>query len=327
MSKLRFTVSALAVIVFTLAFASLAQAQASRTWVSGVGDDVNPCSRTAPCKTFAGSISKTATGGYINCLDPAGYGAVTITKSITIQCDEEIGHIVTQNTSAIIVNTPANAVVTLRGLSLEGFLQNGNSPGLDGIRFIGAGGVLNVQEVVIHDFSQSGINFAPSSGTAQLHVSENTAIMNNNNGNINFAGILIKPTGGAIAKVSINEVQLENNANGVFADASGGGGITNFAVNNSKVSNNSNVGIVVVSSGSAFSGIVSGTLIDSNNFGVAIAGAAAAVRLGGNTITHNGTGVSNGGGTLESFKNNQIVANTANGTPITAVSVSGNIAN
>ena len=326
MNKFRFTIKVLAIAIFMFAFASLAQAQASRTWVSGVGDDANPCSRTAPCKTFAGAISKTATGGYINCLDPAGFGAVTITKSITIQCDEEIGHIVTQGTNAIVVNTPANSVVTLRGLSLEGFLQNGNNPGLNGISFIGAG-VLNVQEVVIHDFGQNGINFAPSSGTAQLHVSEGSVIMNNNAGNINFAGILIKPISGAIANVSINGVQLENNTNGVFADASGGGGVSNFNVNNSRISNSSNVGVVVVSSGNSFSGMVNGTLINANNFGIALAGSGAALRLGGNTITHNATGVSNSGGTLESFKNNQIVANTANGTPIPAVSVSGVILN
>jgi hypothetical protein len=62
----------------------MAQAQATRTWVSGVGDDANPCSRTAPCKTFAGAISKTAPCGEISVLDPGGFGAVTITKSITI---------------------------------------------------------------------------------------------------------------------------------------------------------------------------------------------------------------------------------------------------
>src|SRR2546423_6166176 len=84
MSKFRFALQALTLIVFTLFFASFAQAQATRTWVSGVGDDVNPCSRTAPCKTFAGAISKTQIAGEINCLDPGGFGAVTITKSITI---------------------------------------------------------------------------------------------------------------------------------------------------------------------------------------------------------------------------------------------------
>src|SRR5438132_7618950 len=84
MNKFRFTINALAIAIFTFAFASIAQAQATRTWVSGVGDDVNPCSRTAPCKTFAGAISKTASFGEIDALDPAGFGAVTIIKSITI---------------------------------------------------------------------------------------------------------------------------------------------------------------------------------------------------------------------------------------------------
>jgi hypothetical protein len=79
MNSLKSTLKIFTFFVFVFAFASIAQAQATRTWVSGVGDDVNPCSRTAPCKTFAGAISKTATNGEINCLDPAGYGAVTVT--------------------------------------------------------------------------------------------------------------------------------------------------------------------------------------------------------------------------------------------------------
>src|ERR1700760_1054222 len=84
-----------------------AHAQAPRTWVSGVGDDVNPCSRTAPCKTFAGAISKTAAGGEINCLDPAGYGAVTITKAMTIDCTGTFGSILASGTNGVIVNAGA----------------------------------------------------------------------------------------------------------------------------------------------------------------------------------------------------------------------------
>ena len=82
----RILMVALATAGMTIGYATPAAAQATRTWVSGVGDDVNPCSRTAPCKTFAGAISKTAAGGEINCLDPGGFGAVTITKSMTIAC-------------------------------------------------------------------------------------------------------------------------------------------------------------------------------------------------------------------------------------------------
>src|SRR5216684_8686022 len=78
------TLRVLSAVILVLGVSVVANAQATRTWVSGVGDDANPCSRTAPCKTFAGAISKTAKGGEIDALDPGGFGAVTITKSITI---------------------------------------------------------------------------------------------------------------------------------------------------------------------------------------------------------------------------------------------------
>src|SRR6476620_11744824 len=105
MTTFKSTIKIVSFLVFVFAFASLAQAQVTRTWVSGVGDDVNPCSRTAPCKTFAGAISKTATNGEINCLDPAGYGAVTITKSITIDCEDTQGSILASLVNGVIVNS------------------------------------------------------------------------------------------------------------------------------------------------------------------------------------------------------------------------------
>src|SRR5882757_8053744 len=97
-----------------------AHAQASRTWVSGVGDDVNPCSRTAPCKTFAGAISKTAAGGEINCLDPGGFGGVTIVKAMTISCEAGTAGVLVQNTNGISVSAGPNDNVYLKGLDIEG---------------------------------------------------------------------------------------------------------------------------------------------------------------------------------------------------------------
>src|SRR5438094_4946195 len=107
----------IATIVFLL-FSSLAHAQASRTWVSGVGDDVNPCSRTAPCKTFAGAISKTAAGGEIDALDPGGFGAVTITKAITIDGHNTMTSVLASGGNGIVISAGATDIVTLRGLSI-----------------------------------------------------------------------------------------------------------------------------------------------------------------------------------------------------------------
>ena len=130
----------------------IAMAQATRTWVSGVGDDANPCSRTAPCKTLAGAISKTATGGEINILDPGGFGAVTITKSITIDGGGVIGSILSSATNGIIVNAP-NALVAIRNFSINGA---GTTLGINGIRVLSAKKV-NVENCILSNFSGKGI--------------------------------------------------------------------------------------------------------------------------------------------------------------------------
>src|SRR5437867_2713283 len=134
MSKVRFTLNTLAAAIFVLTVTSMANAQATRTWVSGVGDDANPCSRTAPCKTFAGAISKTADGGEIDCVDSGGFGAVTITKSITIDGAGVLAGVLAASVNGIIINDGTNTkIVRLRNLSI-----NGAGSGLDGIRILTA---------------------------------------------------------------------------------------------------------------------------------------------------------------------------------------------
>ena len=97
-----------------------AHAQATRTWVSGVGDDANPCSRTAPCKTWAGAISKTATGGEIDALDPGGFGTLTITKSITLDGGGgQVASILASGVNGINISA-AGGVVILRNLRING---------------------------------------------------------------------------------------------------------------------------------------------------------------------------------------------------------------
>src|SRR5919199_2246737 len=140
-----------AIFLIALAIPASASAQATRTWVSGVGDDANPCSRTAPCKTFAGAISKTANGGEINCLDPGGFGGVTITKSLTIKCHYTEGGVLVSGTNAIVVNAGAADVVTLRGLDI-----NGLGTGLNGIRILSAKSV-SILDSEIYEFTGAGI--------------------------------------------------------------------------------------------------------------------------------------------------------------------------
>lgn len=158
----------------------IATAQATRTWVSGIGDDANPCSRTAPCKTLAGAISKTATGGEINVLDPGGFGAVTITKSITIDGGGVIGSILSSATNGIIVNAPG-ALVTIRNFSINGA---GTTLGINGIRVIAVKKLL-VENCTLSNFSANGIDF--NSTTAADIMINNTTIQNTNGG-ISYVG-------------------------------------------------------------------------------------------------------------------------------------------
>ncbi|MGB8647163.1 MAG: hypothetical protein WCF84_18140, partial [Anaerolineae bacterium] len=157
MKKNVFILAALTVFVLLFVTSSVANAQATRTWVSGVGDDANPCSRTAPCKTFAGAISKTAAGGEINALDPGGFGAVTITKAITIEGGPgNIAGVLVSGTNGIVIQAGATDAVILRHLNVDGL-----NTGLNGIRFL-SGGSLTVENVHVQEFTQVGIDYEPN---------------------------------------------------------------------------------------------------------------------------------------------------------------------
>ena len=152
------------------AIAAPASAQATRTWVSAVGDDANPCSRTAPCKTFAGAIGKTAEYGEINCLDPAGYGAVTITKSIGIVCDNTLAGInATNGATGITVNAQPDDVVVLSGLDI-----NGGPSGSIGIRVMAAQGVV-IRDSIVSGFAERGVS---AEGKARVLLDGCTVIHN-----------------------------------------------------------------------------------------------------------------------------------------------------
>src|SRR5579871_4811074 len=167
-----------AMAVLTLAFlgTSLMYGQATRTWVSGVGDDANPCSRTAPCKTFAGAIAKTVAGGEIDALDPGGFGGLTITKAITIDGGGgQVGSVLVAGTNGIVVAAGANDVVTIRNMRI-----NGISSGLNGVRFL-SGKSLSLENVYIFGFTQNGLDIALNQNTpASVHVID--SVFNNNTG-------------------------------------------------------------------------------------------------------------------------------------------------
>ncbi len=297
MSKFRFTFQTFVLVVLALAVPVLVSAQATRTWVSGVGDDVNPCSRTAPCKTFAGAISKTATNGEINCLDPGGYGAVTITKSITIDCEDTQGSILAAGTNGVIVNitsgTDTKKHVRLRGLSINGA---SNTAAVSGVRVLAAN-FLSIEDTVIDGFQNHGISVETTSGTPKIMVDRVSIRGMVGNGINTFI------TGGAVTLAISNSVfsscatgvNLSNNTKATIRDSSAVNNTTGLAAFNGEMN-------------------VFGCMISGNTTGIASA-SGGIFRLNGNIVTINGTGLSSSGGSILSQGNNQVDGNTTNGAP------------
>lgn len=238
---------ALRLILTAAVFAAaplIAQAQATRTWVSGVGDDANPCSRTAPCKTFAGAIAKTAAGGEINALDPGGFGAVTITKAITLDGGAgQVASVLVSGTDGIVINASTSDNVILRNLSL-----NGVGSGLNGINLLQAQS-LRLQNVKIDRFTQAGIRLAPSN-TAAVQVI-NATVTNCAIGlsastattvSVDRSQFMFGSTSGVSASASGALVQMSNSI--VFGNALGlstsNSGVINSYGNNQTLGNTSN---------------------------------------------------------------------------------------
>jgi len=290
---LRKHVVVFACLVVVAIAAAPAHAQATRTWVSGVGDDANPCSRTAPCKTFAGAISKTATGGEINVLDPGGFGGVTITKSITISSEGFEAGVLVSGTNAIIINATTTSNVVLRGLDIEGL-----GTGLDGIKVLGGLGSLHVEKCTINNFrgtNGSGIEIATSlAGTTHVFIKD-TIVRNNGQGT--GGGIFLNPGAGATVKASLDNVRMEFNIFGLKAQ---GTGTTVTEVTHSIANGNSAAGFSAINAAAALN--IENSMAANNATGIVCSNAT--VRVGGSSIFGNTTAVSVTGANCFSFKDN-----------------------
>ena len=302
---LKFTVFSAVLLASSLG-GGVAHAQATRTWVSGVGDDANPCSRTAPCKTFAGAISKTANHGIISVLDPGGFGAVTITKSITIDGGGINGSILSAGTNGIVINATASDVVRIRNISIDAA-----SSGLNGIRFL-AGKALFLDNVRIHDTATGhGVAFAPS-GSSRLIISD-SVISNNAAG----SGVYIEPGASGFAYVSIDNTRLNNNMYGLRAEAR-----SVVSIRNSFSSNNISNGITANSTSDPVEITIDNCQITQNGVtgptssGVKSNGTMASIVISDNLISGNYNGIiASGGADIVSFGSNRIVGNNVDGTP------------
>jgi hypothetical protein len=277
-----------------------AHAQATRTWISGVGDDANPCSRTAPCKTWAGAISKTAPGGEMDALDPGGFGTVTITKSITLDGGGgQVASILSSpGVNGINVSAAATDVIILRNLRING------AGGATGVAINTAARVV-IEKCDIFGFATSGVTAAPSSGTVAVKIQETT--LNNNN-----VGVSSKPTGGATVNMSVDHSWLDANVGGGIKVDGTGGGPSNVSINDSSMSLNGGAGAngVSGSSGNVAMDLMRDTITKNGGAGVQAnisGGGTASVTVGESMLSNNGSAwQALGGASLLSYMNNEV---------------------
>jgi hypothetical protein len=278
----------------------------SRTWVSSKGNDTNACSTTAPCRTFAGAIPKTAVGGEINCLDAGAFGTVVISKSITIDCHDVFAGILAG--SGIGINilfdnfapTDTRRTVRLRNLNI-----NGVGTGPTGINIVGLAGAAN-SAVFIEDCLVDGMFAGASRGISDTRGDGELSISNTTVRNVGAAAITIAPAeGGRRIEATLDNVRLQNAELGLVV-----GRPARVLVNRALVSGHRASGI------EAEAGVevhVSGSTISNNRVGVRNGGGT--IRLSNNDIVFNRTGIA---GPTISFGNNRIAGNTAAGMAPTA---------
>jgi hypothetical protein len=283
MPKTAFLMAILAIATASSLSAPPANAQAIRTWVSGVGDDANPCSRTAPCKTFAGAISKTFINGIIDCIDSGAFGAVTITKSITIDCRENLAGVLASSTNGIIVNIGVNAndplrTVHLRNLQIDGAGASGSvgtRTGLNGIRIL-AGNAVYIENVVVQNFTQDDVAVVPSTN---MNVFIRDSVLGDATGN----GLQVNSPASQNVKVTLDDVHLNRNGTGVRVI---GTGIAVVTLNHSFVEANAGAGIV--SDGANANVVLSDTVVSRNVNGLVSANAGQFFSYGNNNLAGNG---------------------------------------
>jgi len=308
LTKIATFLTVLATVLVSLLPAAPAQAQRDRVFVASYGSDSNPCTFGSPCKTFQNAINVAAQGGEVTAIDSAGFGTFTIEHSITITSPNgvEAGIATPANGTAITINAGPQDVIHLSGLTLDG----AGASGTGGIVF-NSGGTLRIQNSVIRNFANQGIQFQPT-GSSQLFVS-NTLI--SDNGNVGFA---LEPFGSSLPVAAVlDHVAIENNRNhGLYVYTVNPA--INVTVNDSVVANNGGDGIRSFSLQGPISTMVRNTIIANNSGnGLTAAGSnGAATWVARSTITGNGTGwlAPGGQGTVTSFGDNSIFGNAAGNT-------------
>ena len=290
------------------------------TLISVTGDDAHTSTgcQINPCLSINAALTQTVTGGQVSCLGPDIYYTgltATITSSVTIDCPaSSLSILICCTVNGIIINAPA-AIVTLRNLNLNGMNAPEFSGAVEGVTgiVIQAAAVVNIEDCVIENFSQSGISDQRTSGSGQLFIRDTVMRNNGSSSSPLSGGISIAPASGVTATVSIDHSQISSNYFGVVGDGRSGGTIKS-TISDSVISGNTEDGIAAVSSGSSVWFLVDQTKVSGNAFGLAVGGSGTEILARNSSIFDNATGLhTSSGGALYTYGTNSLNGNATNG--------------
>ena len=304
--KKSFVIKFIVSVVFTLLVSvvcSAAPLPSNRTFVSTTGDDTNPCSKTSPCRTFAGAFAKTPVGGEIDVLDSGDFGPVTINQSVSIIASGVVAGIQVTSGDAIDIT---GGVVILKGLTLDGVGQ-----GASGIRVTAVSQLL-IQDCAINNFTVIGLDYNSGFNSSVLVV-KNTSFQNNMaTGHGGVGGVYLHPQSFGV-RALFEGVLIENNSTGFRADD-----LSFVTIRNSQIVSNNLKGISVTSTSFAATAIIENCVVSHNQGnGITSNGGISTVTISNVTVALNGgSGIrATGSGVLLSYGNNRIFGNSTDGVP------------
>ena len=289
-------------VVFVLAVAAAAAClpavAVQRVFVASYGSDANTatnCSFANPCRGFTAAMSVVDPGGEVVALDAAGYGAVTITKSVTITANPGFYAGISASTGNAVTIGTAGVKVTLRGLNINGV------GAANGVLMTNGSG-LSIENCIISNFLSTGVYV---SATATVRVLD-SLVRDNNSGIFlqgavtaditgtkilgnGAAGLFVySQTASSVASATVTDSVLAKNGVNVHAFETVASALNRIVVIRSTISNGA-YGLRSQFGGGPTIISVSESLIASNTVGFSQEGAGSTLEsFGNNTVRYNG---------------------------------------
>lgn len=200
---MRVVVTTVVVCLCFLFLTTTTHAQLARTYVSRVGNNLNPCTRTLPCRQINRGIDAVQPGGEVVVLDTANYQGFTVNKAVSITASPDASPAITvvSGNTAIVIDAGSSDVVNIRGITVNG-LRGTQDPSF-------GADIESAAAVHFQDCNFLNLGIGVTAGGFPVSI-KNTTFRGNG------SGIQVVST-----KALLEDCRFENNGTGLFVGAGG----------------------------------------------------------------------------------------------------------